>query len=430
MRARAIVLAGFVGVAIAAAGCREPADTQAANVEPPPDQQAAAGPVSERSKPTVPDETATHEFTECERAVIRLIGDDPDKLSGSVRSHMVADMELFSDGSADTGDTWLKLAGLQVHFGHFGDARTSLDRAKKMGVDKTALAKSEQQWRDAKRLRDQFGTCVPDRQSIIAVDEFSVPRQGRLRAVLTGRPCFPFFPLMTGYGLPHVTVVRMEGGAPKELWRSDEFVGPGFESGYGYLEITQRVAHVGGGRPDALVLAFQGLAGDSSPAHAKVLEWRDGGLAETLAADSNYDMQISDLNGDGVPEITTHREVGVRGGGVPLNGWTDIYGWADGKWGPVGERFPEKYEQIARDLRLDLKRSPHDPERWYYLGMALQNAGQAKEAIAAYRESLELFEQYIRLCEQNDYDYEAATARQDRDDAVKRIAALDGTNGG
>ena len=428
MRARAIVLAGFVGVAIAAAGCREPADTQAANVEPPPDQQAAAGPVSERSKPTVPDETATHEFTECERGVIRLVGDNPDTLTGNDRACMVESLTVWDRFEGGSG--WLKLAELQVHFGHFDDARASLDRAKALGADEASLRRVEQSGLEAKGLDDKLHPYLPEGQVIIAVDEFSVPGKGRLRSVLSGTPCFCFFPSKPGYRFPHVTVGRVAEGTARKLWRSDELVDGRFGSGYDFLEITQTVAHVGGGRPDALVLGFQGLGASWAPAHAKVLQWRDGALVDTLAVDSEYEIKISDLNGDDVPEIENTLTIGAEGCHGKQSRWSDVYGWADGKWGLVSDHFPEQSEELARDLRRDLKEFPKDPERWYYLGVALENAGRDEQALEAYHKSVGLFHDYIQYCDEERWTDTAARARHLRDDAVERIAALQKAKGG
>lgn len=58
----------------------------------------------------------------------------------------------------------------------------------------------------------------------------------------------------------------------------------------------------------------------------------------------------------------------------------------------VGQTYllSKKYEQAITKFSEALKINPHDPEIYYYLGLAYEGAGKLNEAIKVYEKTLDL----------------------------------------
>ncbi len=58
----------------------------------------------------------------------------------------------------------------------------------------------------------------------------------------------------------------------------------------------------------------------------------------------------------------------------------------------VGQTYllNKKYEQAITKFSEALKINPHDPEIYYYLGLAYEGAGKLNEAIKVYEKTLDL----------------------------------------
>ncbi len=319
---------------------------------------------------------------------------------------------------------WAHLANVQRHFGRYEEALAMLERARELSMPECDVEDQVERISWERQRHERFASHIPEEHVVVDVDELAVGGGRTLLCAFTALPVDWAGIGRCAYGRPTVTVLRTQREEPDFVYRSAELVAPRFGPGNAFIELGQTPVPPDGRRPPALIVALQGLGASWQPAHVKVLEWRGEELVEALGVDSSAETGVKDLNGDGVPEIKNYFGVGLQGCHGNESGWEDVYGWADGRWGLVSDRFPEEFEERVRDLRYDLKKFPKDPERWYYLGVALEITGQSDEALEAYRKSILMFEALIAEDEANGWPEHAESARKTRDEAIRRAEAL------